>query len=160
MDGHKWDMFIFHQLKTTTLDPLKDSSHVTFGSKCPDIACLRMSCGPRDGNQLRHKKKATETWTIKYWLFSRDPYFMVYDMIPTSPGRISSPTNPLNNHNNQGPFFHCSIGIVAISRSPCCSQTLGVKESFLVEWNESPKCKDTVQHLRRSDNSDIASRKS
>lgn len=40
---NKCDIFIFHQLKTK-LAPLKDSSHVTFGSKCPDIACLCMSC--------------------------------------------------------------------------------------------------------------------
>ena len=34
---------------------------------------------------------------MKYWLFNRDPYFMVYFIIPISLCRISSPTNPLNN---------------------------------------------------------------
>ena len=31
-------------------------------------------------------------------------YFMVYEIIPIKLGRMSSPTNPLNNHG----FFHCS----------------------------------------------------
>ena len=31
---------------------------------------------------------------MKYWLFNMDPYFMVYDLIPTSLGSISSPIHP------------------------------------------------------------------
>ena len=37
----------------------------------------------------------------------RDPYVMVYEIIPTYLGMISSPTNPLNNH--LGPFFRTLI---------------------------------------------------
>ena len=42
-------------------------------------------------------------------LFTRDPYFMVYELIPTKLGRISSPTYTLNNQiTTRDTFFHCS----------------------------------------------------
>ncbi len=56
------------------------------------------------GFQMSHEKKKTALLSMKYWLFNRDPYFMVYETIPTELGRISSPTNPPN---NQGPS--CSL---------------------------------------------------
>ena len=37
------------------------------------------------------------------WLVNRDLYFMVYEIIPIKLGRMSSPTNSLNNQ----VFFHC-----------------------------------------------------
>ena len=38
--------------------------------------------------------KQTLLLSFKYWLFHRDPYFMVYEIISTYLARISSPINP------------------------------------------------------------------
>ena len=50
------------------------------------------------------RKKKPRILSIDSWLFNKDPYdilMMVYEIIPTKLGRISSPTYP-------PVFFHCS----------------------------------------------------
>ena len=50
--------------------------------------------------QVSHKQKTS--YFPLYWLFSRDPYFMVYKNPHLTQCSISFPTNPLN---NQVAFF-------------------------------------------------------
>ena len=40
--------------------------------------------------QMRHEKKNL-LLSMKYWLVNRDPYFMVYEIIPIQLGSLSSP---------------------------------------------------------------------
>ena len=50
-------------------------------------------------------RKKTLLLSLESWLVNRDPYVMVYEIIPVYLHSISSPKKNLN---NQGPFFHCS----------------------------------------------------
>ena len=45
-----------------------------------------------EGIQLSHKK--SRILSIESWLFNRDPYVMVYEIIPTYITGMSSPTYP------------------------------------------------------------------
>ena len=77
---------------------------------------------------------------MKYWLFNMDPYFMVYDLIPTSLGSISSPIHP----NNQGPFFHCSflrqknLPRLAINEPPLEPLKATFRKDWMPTWRAIP----------------------
>ena len=55
-------------------------------------------------HEPRQKNKQT-TYFLFYWLFSRDPYFMVSEITPIYLCRITSPIYP-----KQLGSFHCLIG--------------------------------------------------
>ena len=70
----------------------------TFGQRSQILApsfCIRKN---------EPQKKNGRILSMKYWLFNRDPYFMVYY---NHLGSISSPINPKQ---PGWPFFHCSNG--------------------------------------------------
>ena len=69
---------------------------------------------------------------MKYWLFNKDPYFMVYEKIPqTKLCRISSPIYPINNR--CGPFF----SLLQFSPSPWVLSS-HVALVVLSPWHFSP----------------------
>ena len=55
--------------------------------------------------KLSHEKNPRRL-SIESWLFNRDPYVMVYEIIPTKLGSISSPIHPKQPFVH---FLHCSI---------------------------------------------------
>ena len=80
-------------------------------------------------NQVCHEKKLL--LSIESWLVNRDPYFMVYETVPIELGRISSPTNPLNNQ----VFF--SFLMIQAAGNLCWSPILGGHPNSL--WKGSLK---------------------
>ena len=87
--------------------------------------------------KLSHKKK-TRIRPTKSWLFNRDPYCGLWKNRQKKRGKISSPTNPLNNLPGARNFFHEA----EFGRRDRCRIVLAPTElKERMEWLEAARAK-------------------